>query len=109
MCNNETTNTEKELPSVETLKKKKKKSDLIFFRFFQKNLSVQNFQIYPEKKLDLRIFVGRIKPSGRDLCISADADLFPFTSLAIFANNRLQNWLAWTIGFDYCLTNPSFS
>ena len=39
-----------------------KKLDPIFFRFIQKNLRVQNFQIYPEKKLDLRIFVGRIKP-----------------------------------------------
>ena len=43
-----------------------KKLDPIFFRFIQKNLRVQNFQIYPEKKLDLRIFVGRIKPRLSD-------------------------------------------
>ena len=39
-----------------------KKLDPIFFRFIQKNLRVQNFQNY-QKKLDLRISVGRIKPS----------------------------------------------
>ena len=44
-----------------------KKLDPIFFRFIQKNLRVQNFQIYPEKKLDLRIFVGRIKPRSFSL------------------------------------------
>ena len=36
-----------------------KKLDPIFFWFIQKNLRIQNFQ---EKKLYLRIFVGRIKP-----------------------------------------------
>ena len=37
-----------------------KKLDPIFFRFIQKKFRVPNFQIYPEKKLDPRFFVGSV-------------------------------------------------